>query len=196
MNHKKITFEKPKALSDDIIECLVDAWKPAVDILFSDTQSRSIVRALSEVERSEFSVQNIRVLSTEGGVVGAALFLDFEAIEAARQVNVLNILSQLEAEDNMVFMKSLQEYSKSFPPILKEPGIYLSKFSTVRRFRMQGLSSILMDCFLKHNKDRKLPTFLDVHEDNIAAIGLYEKYDFKFTEAQFDTPYKLMKRMP
>lgn len=55
----------------------------------------------------------------------------------------------------------------------------INKFCILERIRRKGIGSYLLENFLNELKKKKIKrVFLEVRSNNIAAIGLYEKYGF------------------
>ncbi len=176
----------------DIIDCLIDAWKPSLSVLFSYEDALVIIRNLITIERSEFAMRNIQILTSGDDLIGVTLSLNLSKVQAARQVNVFSILDNI--EDKAGFMSKLSVYNKCFQPLSKEEGAYLSKFAVSKQFRGQGMGTVLMDKFIEHHNS-DLPIFLEVHKSNAAAINLYKKYHFNIVETTNPGEYIFMKRM-
>jgi len=184
-------FEKATDISDAIVEDILGAWKPSSDILFSRDEALSIIRNLISVERSEFAMKNICVLTSNDSVMGVTLSLEMSKVQAARQANIFGILSDI--DNKKEFMTKLSRYNQCFQSLPKENGVYLSKFSVAEPFRRQGIGRILMEHFLDHYNSKR-PIFLEVHKSNAVAIRLYEQYGFKKVIDPKGSEYDLMKR--
>ena len=57
---------------------------------------------------------------------------------------------------------------------------YLHYFAISEEFRGIGLANVLMDRVMAHAKYLGLQFRLEVHEDNIPALKLYNKYGFEY----------------
>ena len=168
-------YQKPQnlaTLSNVVYECLCDAWQPTFGMLFPDSDDLTPVQTLLADEDSEFAASNVRILSDGDNILGVTAVLPLSSLKSVRQKTLFKMIDM--ADDKAAFMKNMAGYAQLFPPLPEEDGVYLSKFAVARNHRGKGLAYILMQHFLgEYNQG--IPYFLEVHQDNTAAIALYKK---------------------
>ncbi len=192
MHYKNITLNEDTDLPDVIVDCILQAWKPAVHTLLHDLDAPSMIQNLAKKDNSEFAVKNIKALSADQDVIGITLSLSMSDIHAARQINIFNMLDH--TPDKAHLMKALIHYNEHFQSLPKdEKGTYLSKFAISKKYQGQGMSKILMEHFLEDDR-QDMPIFLEVHRLNKVAIKLYTDYGFENISTQLNKEYHLMKR--
>lgn len=189
-------YQKPQnlaTLSNVVYECLCDAWQPTFGMLFPDSDDLTPVQTLLADEDTEFAADNIHILSDDDDILGVTAVLPLSALKSVRQKTLFKMIDMV--DDKAAFMKNMTEYAQRFPTLPDEDGVYLSKFAIARNRRGKGFADILMQHFLDEY-NQGMPYFLEVHQDNAAAIALYKKHGFAVASAEDGKEYYLMKRNP
>lgn len=93
-----------------------------------------------------------------------------------------NILNQeLQNENSKCFTALINDEIVGFIGIWKAlEDMHITNIVTKKKFRQKGIGSKLLEKAISYSKGQNVNTLtLEVHEENITAQKLYEKYNFK-----------------
>lgn len=93
-----------------------------------------------------------------------------------------NILNQeLQNENSKCFTALINDEIVGFIGIWKAlEDMHITNIVTKKKFRQKGIGSKLLEKAISYSKGQNVNTLtLEVHEENIIAQKLYEKYNFK-----------------
>lgn len=171
-----------ESLIPEILPWLHEAANPYVDWLFGAEVGRGVLAALLGSESSELALRRVTLLRTRTAVVGGFVAVPGAELARCRRVDPLLISRALRSQGVRLPAERLTEAHGLLAPVSDEE-LYLSKLGIASAFRGRGLGRVALERFLADGREAGFGRFrLDVSEDNVAAVRLYESAGFEVVE--------------
>jgi len=135
---------------------------------------RNVLLAISELLGKTNSDISSGVMALDNdSVVGICTWVSNENLSSAQMYHLYYLRTKL-AKGNEELSSKLKSYSKKIEPTHNLKSLYLSRIAVSRDYMGTGLSSRIVDEFMKHADTGRFGS-LHVKDDNKRAIKFYNK---------------------